>query len=230
MQPSHAKTIRGLGIAVVVLSALSILGFLLSLAFVGVGGAALNDPSIRDAANGAIYVDPESARAMEELGMTTDDAFGLMGILLGLGAAYIVWGIICSIIALIAGIICMKNSAETGKLGKVFGWSLAGAILSFLYGNLITMVLLIVSAVFASKDRKAATAIPYGQPNAYYAAPQQPYAAPQQPYGAAPQPQQPYGAAPQPQPYAAPQPQPYTAPQQQLQQPTNGADQSNSQQ
>lgn len=223
MQPSHAKTIRGLGIAVVVLSALSILGFLLSLAFVGVGGAALNDPSIRDAASSAIYVDPESARAMEELGMTTDDAFGLMGILLGLGAAYIVWGIICSIITLIAGIICMKNSADTDKLGKVFGWSLAGAILSFLYGNLITMVLLIVAAVFASKDRKAATAIPYGQPNAYYAAPQQPY-------GAAPQPQQPYGAAPQPQPYAAPQPQPYSAPQQQLQQPTNGADQSNSQQ
>lgn len=223
MQPSHAKTIRGMGIAVVVLSALSILGFLLSLAFVGVGGAALNDPSIRDAASGAIYVDPESARAMEELGMTTDDAFGLMGILLGLGAAYIVWGIICSIIALIAGIICMKNSADTDKLGKVFGWSLAGAILSFLYGNLITMVLLIVAAVFASKDRKAATAIPYGQPNAYYAAPQQPY-------GAAPQPQQPYGAAPRPQPYAAPQPQPYAVPQQQLQQPTNGADQSNSQQ
>ena len=68
--------------------------------------------------------------------------------------------------------------------------------MSFLYGNIIIMVLLIISAVCASKDRKAATAIPYGQPAAYYGAPQQPYGMPQQPYGA---PQQPYAAPQQPQ-------------------------------
>ena len=199
MQTPHAKAIRGLSIAVVILSILSILGLLLSLVFVGIGGTALSDPSIRDAARGSIEMDPETFSQMQELGMTTDDAFGLMGVILGLGAAYIIWGIICSIITLVSGIIGLRNSSDASKLGKVFGWALAGAILSFLYGNLITMILLIIVAVFASKDRKAATAIPYGQPNAYYAAPQQPYGAPQQPYGGYAPAQQPapYGAAPQ---------------------------------
>ena len=37
MQTSHARTIRGLSIAVVILSVLSILGLIFSLAFIGVG-------------------------------------------------------------------------------------------------------------------------------------------------------------------------------------------------
>ena len=206
MQTSHAKTIRGLSIAVVILSVLSILGLLLTLAFIGVGGAALGSDEVRSAASYSLEMDPESAYTMEQLGITEDDAYGLLGIVLGLGAAYVVWGIICSIVTLIAGIIGMRNYDETAKLGKVFGWAIAGAVLAFLYGNLITMILLIIAAVCASKDRKAATAIPFGQPAAYYGAPQQ---------NAAPQP--PYGAPQQPQPYAAPvqqpQQQPVVAPQ-----------------
>lgn len=217
MQTSHAKTIRGLSIAVVVLSILSILGLLFSLAFIGVGGAALGNEEVRGAASYSLSMDPDSAYTMEQLGITEDDAFGMLGILLGLGAAYVIWGVICSIVTLIAGIIGMRNYDKTAKLGKVFGWSIAGAVLAFLYGNLITMVLLIIAAVCASKDRKAATAIPYGQPASYYAAPQQ-YATPQQPYGAPQQPQG-YGAPQQPQQYAAPQqPQGYAAPQPQPQQ------------
>ena len=208
MQNSHAGTIRGLSIAVIILSILSILGMIVSLLFLGVGGVALSDPELRDAASYSLSVDPESAYTMEQLGITEDDAFGLMGILLGLGAVYSFWGIICCIVSLIAGIIGLRNCKNTAKLGGVFGWAIAGAVMSLLYGNIVVMVLLIISAVCASKDRKAATAIPYGQPAAYYGAPQQTYAAPQQPYGA---PQQPYGA-PQ-QPYAAPQ-QPQAQPQQ----------------
>lgn len=208
MQNSHAGTIRGLSIAVIILSILSILGMIVSLLFLGVGGVALSDPELRDAASYSLSVDPESAYTMEQLGITEDDAFGLMGILLGLGAVYSFWGIICCIVSLIAGIIGLRNCKNTAKLGGVFGWAIAGAVMSLLYGNIVVMVLLIISAVCASKDRKAATAIPYGQPAAYYGAPQQTYDAPQQPYGA---PQQPYGA-PQ-QPYAAPQ-QPQAQPQQ----------------
>lgn len=210
MQTSHAKTIRGLSIAVVVLSILSILGLLFSLAFIGVGGVALGNEEVRGAASYSLSIDPDSAYTMEQLGITEDDAFGMLGILLGLGAAYVIWGVICSIVTLIAGIIGMRNYDKTAKLGKVFGWSIAGAVLAFLYGNLITMVLLIIAAVCASKDRKAATAIPYGQPASYYAAPQQYAAPPQQPYGAPQQPQQ-YAAPQQPQGYAAPQPQPQQA-------------------
>lgn len=208
MQTSHARTIRGLSIAVVILSILSILGLIFSLAFIGVGGAALGSEEVRGAASYSLSMDPDSAYTMEQLGITEDDAFGMLGFLLGLGAVYVFWGIICSIVTLIAGIIGMRNYDKTDKLGKVFGWSIAGAVMAFLYGNIITLVLLIISAVCASKDRKASTAIPYGQPASYYSAPQ-PYAAPQPPYGA---PQQPYAAPQQPQ-------QPYAAPQQQPQQP-----------
>ena len=196
MQNSHAGTIRGLSIAVIILSILSILGMIVSLLFLGVGGVALSDPELRDAASYSLSVDPESAYTMEQLGITEDDAFGLMGILLGLGAVYSFWGIICCIVSLIAGIIGLRNCKNTAKLGGVFGWAIAGAVMSLLYGNIVVMVLLIISAVCASKDRKAATAIPYGQPAAYYGAPQQPYGAPQQTYGA---PQQPYAAPQQPQ-------------------------------
>lgn len=208
MQTSHARTIRGLSIAVVILSVLSILGLIFSLAFIGVGGAALGSEEVRGAASYSLSMDPDSAYTMEQLGITEDDAFGMLGFLLGLGAVYVFWGIICSIVTLIAGIIGMRNYDKTDKLGKVFGWSIAGAVMAFLYGNIITLVLLIIAAVCASKDRKASTAIPYGQPASYYSAPQ-PYAAPQPPYGA---PQQPYAAPQQPQ-------QPYAAPQQQPQQP-----------
>ena len=219
MQTSHARTIRGLSIAVVILSVLSILGLIFSLAFIGVGGAALGSEEVRGAASYSLSMDPDSAYTMEQLGITEDDAFGMLGLLLGLGAVYVFWGIICSIVTLIAGIIGMRNYDKTDKLGKVFGWSIAGAVMAFLYGNIITLVLLIIAAVCASKDRKASTAIPYGQPASYYSAPQ-PYAAPQPPYGA---PQQPYAAPQQPQ-------QPYAAPQQQPQQPVEAPAQDGQQQ
>lgn len=219
MQTSHARTIRGLSIAVVILSILSILGLIFSLAFIGVGGAALGSEEVRGAASYSLSMDPDSAYTMEQLGITEDDAFGMLGFLLGLGAVYVFWGIICSIVTLIAGIIGMRNYDKTDKLGKVFGWSIAGAVMAFLYGNIITLVLLIIAAVCASKDRKASTAIPYGQPASYYSAPQ-PYAAPQPPYGA---PQQPYAAPQQPQ-------QPYAAPQQQPQQPVEAPAQDGQQQ
>lgn len=194
MQHSHAGTIRGLSIAVIILSSLSILGLLGLLAFFGVGGVALNDPALQNSVSMSIEADPETALQMEQLGITSDDAMGLMGIVLGLGAAYVVWGIICCLISMIAGIIGMRNCRNTAKLGGAFGWAIAGAVTSFLYGNIVVMILLIISAVCISKDRKAATAIPYGQPAAYTQMPgQQGYYAPQPPMPQQPaaQPQQP---------------------------------------
>lgn len=212
MQTSRAKTIRGLSIAVVILSAISIVGSLFCLVFLGVGGVALSDPELQGMVDSAIYVDPESAAEMERLNLDSSDVMGMMGVLLGLGSAYIIWAIICSIVSLIAGIMGIRNCDKIEKLGGTFGWAIAGAVVSFLYGNIITCVLLVISAVCISRDRKAATAIPYGQPAAYtqmnqpyYGAPQQPYAGqPQQPYVA--QPGQPYGAQPAQAPYYGQQP------------------------
>lgn len=212
MQTSHAKTIRGLSIATIVLSILSIVGLILCLLFLGVGGAALSDSGMRDSMSMSLEMDPEAAYAMENLGITSDDAFGIVALIFGLGIAYILWGIICSVVTLVAGIIGLRNCDSAAKLGKVFGWAIAGAILAFLYGNIVTLVLLIITAVCANKDRKAATAIPYGQPAAYYCASQQPYGAPPQPQYAAPQ--QPYAAPQQQQPHQPSEPIPQTNQQQ----------------
>lgn len=198
MQTSHSGTIRGLSIATIILTILTILGLLLCLALLGVGGVAMNDPTVQNAASIELSGDADAMAAMAEMGLTEDDAFGMLAFVFGLGAAFIVWAIICCIIALIAGIKGLKAAKNSEKLGGAFGWAVAGAIASFLGGSIIVMILLIISAVCISKDRKAATTIPYGQPAAYYGAPQQPqqmYGAPQQPYGA---PQQPYSAPQQP--------------------------------
>ena len=61
MQTSHARTIRGLSIAVVILSILSILGLIFSLAFIGVSGAALGNEEVRGAASYSLSMDPDSA-------------------------------------------------------------------------------------------------------------------------------------------------------------------------
>lgn len=204
MQNSRAKTIRGLSIAVVILSALSILGSLIGLMFLGVGGIAMSDPELQSTFDAAIYADPESAAAMEQSGLNSGDVMGIVGMIFGLGSAFVIWAIICSIVSLIAGILGIRNCDNTDKLGSTFGWAIAGAIVSFLYGNIITCVLLVISAVCISRDRKAATAIPYGQPAAYTQASQPYYGAPQQPYAA--QPGQPYGAQPAQAPYYGQQP------------------------
>ena len=80
------------------------------------------------------------------------------------------------------------------KLGSAFGWSIAAAIVSFLVGGMISMVLFIVSAVFVSRVRRAYAAAPMGaygyqQPQQY----QQGFQVPQQPVNqqVPPQPQQP---------------------------------------
>ena len=65
MQNSHAGTIRGLSIAVIILSILTILGLIVSLLFLGAGGVALNDPELRDAASYSLSMDPDSTYTME---------------------------------------------------------------------------------------------------------------------------------------------------------------------
>lgn len=142
-------------------------------------------------------------------------------IMVGLSLGYV----LCKVVCLVAGIIALRNCNNPAKLGGAFGWSIAAAIVSFLVGGMISMVLFIVSAVFISRVRRAYAAAPMGaygyqQPQQYqqYQQPQQyqqGLQVPQQPVNqqVPPQPQQPNqnqsSAAPQapaaPQPPAAPQ-------------------------
>ena len=118
MQTSHARTIRGLSIAVVILSVLSILGLIFSLAFIGVSGAALGSEEVRGAASYSLSMDPDSVYTMEQLGITEDDAFGMLGFLLGLGAVYVFWGIICSIASSAAEAVSSGASSPPARISR----------------------------------------------------------------------------------------------------------------
>ena len=128
---------------------------------------------------------------------------------------------------LIAGVIGIKSCADPTKFSKLFGWTIAGIVVSVLTCSVITLVLFIIVAVYVNKMKKLppetftqqqmgyAGAQPYANQGAYQAPQpgyyQQPYVQPgQNPYAQG-TPQQPYG-----QPYGQPYEQPYAqgAPQQ----------------
>ncbi|WP_165053690.1 MULTISPECIES: hypothetical protein [unclassified Adlercreutzia] len=220
MQTNHSKAIKGLSIAVIVFSAISIIGCVVGLFALGVGGAVVNEHGSEifsyslghvdhampahgyDAYHGG-YVD-EYLDEGDLMGWTT---FGLIA-----GAVTLVWGTLCAVVTLVAGIIGLRGADVREKLGRVFGWGIAGAVASLLSGRVITCVLMVIAAVYANKDKNAPG---YGAPGAMpgYGAPAG-YATPG--YGApaygAPQPAQPYAYGQQPG-YTAPQPVAQPAPQ-----------------
>ncbi len=228
-----SRVVRGVSIAAIVLSALGILGGLVIALFMGIASTSLNDPAVVN----ALISELESSSASSAFDgsspyssydysdMTQDDAMAVatasIFIMVGLSLGYV----LCKVVCLVAGIIALRNCNNPAKLGGAFGWSIAAAIVSFLVGGMISMVLFIVSAVFISRVRRAYAAAPMGaygyqQPQQYqqYQQPQQyqqGLQVPQQPVNqqVPPQPQQPNqnqsSAAPQapaaPQPPAAPQ-------------------------
>ena len=211
---SDAKTVRGLSIAVVVLSALSILAVILGFAALAAFGVVANDPSfvselnheLQDAAQGNTnYFDDDYAYYQA---LSGTDVSTVLGVVVGLGAFALVWGFIGSVVPLVSGILGIRNCARREKLNMTFIWAIVGAVASLLMGNLITMALLIISAVYLNRLKKAPAEPPmgygsqppygYGQPPYGYN-PQQPYGYGQQPYGYNPQQQSgPYGNPSQP--------------------------------
>ena len=201
MPNSDARMVRGLSIAVLVLSILAIAGSLLTVLLLGIGGVALNDPSVTGSAALEINGDPE----LSAYNIDSQDILGLTMLGLGIATVFLGWFAVCSIVPLVAAILGMRNYNNVDKLGGAFGWAIAGAVFSLLCGNIITMVLLIVSAVYINKLRKAPM-VPYGQPQPYPAYGQQGYAPQPQPYGQGYAPQQPYQHVPPAQQPTDPQP------------------------
>ena len=225
-----SRVVRGVSIAAIVLSALGILGGLVVALFMGIASTSLNDPAVVNALVSELQSSSSSSAfdgsspysTYDYSGMTQDEAMAVASasifIMVGLSFGYV----LCKVVCLVAGIIALRSCTNPAKLGGAFGWSIAAAIVSFLVGGMISMVLFIVSAVFVSRVRKAYAAAPMGtygyqqyqqyqQPQQY----QQGQQAPQQPINqqVPPQPQQPMqgqsSAAPQaptaPQAPAAPQ-------------------------
>lgn len=161
MQTNHANAIRGLSIATIVIAALGLLGCLVGAIALGIGGVAVADygPAAFDAAyesgyytNGYDY----------EYALTGQETADLMGLLIAFGGVAVGWVLLCHVVILVAGIMGLRNCNNPAKLQQVFGWGIGGAVASFLGGGFITMVLLIIVAVFASKDKELAASGSYG--------------------------------------------------------------------
>lgn len=186
MQDSNARTVRGIGIAVVILSALALIVFGLGAIAVGALGAFVSDPSL--------YGDGISINGYDHGyydSLSAEEAAGLMSGSMLLVTWLLVWGALCAAVSLVAGILGIRVPTHPDKSGSAFGWSIAGAIVAVLSGRLVTAVLLVIAAVYANKLR-------HPEPSGYQ--PQQPYGQPwgQQPgYGQQPwNNQQSYGQQP----------------------------------
>ncbi|WP_297156192.1 hypothetical protein [uncultured Ellagibacter sp.] len=221
-----SKTVRGLSIAIVVLAALGILSIIVGFAFLAFFGVAANDPSliaeIQNELNSAPY---SSGNYFDDDyiylgGMSSSEIVMLLNTAIGASAFLLVLGLICVVVQLIAGIKGIKHCANPSKFSKLFGWTIAGIVVSVLACGIISLVLFIIVAVYVNKMKKLppeaftqqqagfAGAQPYANQGAFQAQPgyyQQPYNA-QAPYGqpgqyppAQSMPQQPYG-----QPYGQP--------------------------
>ena len=183
MNTNHAKAIKGMSIANIVLAALGIFGMLIAWAGLGVGGAAISG-------SGYDYFDTDDG-----LYFTTDD----VSVLLGMLGFLVFLVIVCAVLILIAGILGVRGAAKPDKLRGIMIWNIVAAVVSLLSCCWVSLVLCIIVAVFANKDRALyaaapAPAAPYGYAPA--AAPVAPVA-PQQPVQAAPvAPQQPATPAP----------------------------------
>ena len=134
MKNAHASSIKGLSIAVIILSALGILAAVLLMVFSGVlsaiimneGPELMNDMRSEYGGSSMYFND-----------IDPDDAFFVSAIMMLLGGGLSVWLLICCVGGLIAGILGVMHAANPPKLGLVMGWAIAGTILSFLGGSVI---------------------------------------------------------------------------------------------
>ena len=100
MNTSHAKAIKGMSIANIVLASLGIIGILIAWAMLGVGGAAINDSGYD-----YFYTDEGYIIEMSDINM-----------LLGLLGGFIFWGFACLVLVLIAGIMGVRGANKPEKL------------------------------------------------------------------------------------------------------------------
>ena len=123
MQDSNARTVRGIGIAVVILSALALIVFGLGAIAVGALGAFVSDPSL--------YGDGISINGYDHGyydSLSAEEAAGLMSGSMLLVTWLFVWGALCAAVSLVAGILGIRVPTHPDKSGSAFGWSIAGAI------------------------------------------------------------------------------------------------------
>lgn len=174
MYSSDARVVRGVSIAVIILSSLTLAGCIVLMIVLGIGGAMLGNPEFVSQMpvvhSGAGYTG-----TLDQYASSQDlAALGALGTLsIGIAIAVTVGFMLCAAVSLIAGIMGLRQSGQSGKPGSAFGWAVAGAIAAFVTARWITAVLLAVMAVYLNRMKNPAnmqTPPYYGQPYA----PQQP--------------------------------------------------------
>lgn len=171
MPTSHARIVRGLSIATIVISALAILAVAVAAVFMGFLGSYLSDP---------VFLQSLMNETDSYSSLTIDELSLFMSLGVGTIMVALVWSLVCSVVTLVGGIMGMRGASRPEKLGGAFGWAIAGAVASFLTGRIITTVLFVIAAVYLNKMRNAPVAAygqpvaPYGQPAGYGQQPSQP--------------------------------------------------------
>lgn len=153
MKNAHAGAIKGMSIAIIVLAALGIIGAILIMVFSGLlsavvldgGYGLMNDLTYEYGSLDGTYYDY----------LDPEDALFVSILMMLVGGGLSIWVLVCCVVTLIAGIFGVLHAANPAKLGLVMGWAIAGAILSFLGGSIVTVVLLVIVAVFANSDKRA---------------------------------------------------------------------------
>ena len=167
MQPKSARTLRGLSIAIIIISILAIIGSLVMFATAGLLTYAVTDPDAAASVSMSVEASPEASAQLDELGMTAEDGLMLFGLL---GVAGAILCIVCYLITLIAGIRGTKGAKNREKVGTASVWMIIGAIfaaitcLSMSPTGVVLAVLCIIAAVYANKakNESAGNFVPYG--------------------------------------------------------------------
>lgn len=166
MNKTHTKVIKGLSIASIAVSAflaaccgiLQILfGLVTSMAQDYAGSSVYNNGGYglshhNSFGYGDIYSPYGSYGGYYDI--SDADALEMLTALSGPMNALIVIGFIMLAFCVAAGIVCLRNSSDPNRLGVIFGWSLAAAIVGFLCSGLILAVLNVLICVFAYQDKK----------------------------------------------------------------------------
>lgn len=164
MRPQHATLIRGLCIATLVFSALTILTYVVTLFTVGIGGSLWNEYGTDAITYSYNTHDNSLAGNMDVNGLTEDDLMGFGNFIWTLLSALSVWGLVTAVVTAVASIIGIIGAPDRDKLGRVFAWSIVGAVAAFLSASFITAVLFVIAAVFSRKDKNAPAFDPAAQP------------------------------------------------------------------
>lgn len=159
---SDSRVVKGLNIATLIITILGIVGALIIIFTAALGGAAVSDPSVARSLNADVNLYTNGAEEIDPSVVAIFlAAFG--GVVGGLV-------LIAKIVALIASILALRNADKPEKLGAAFVWAIIAAIISFLFGSIISCVLFVVSAVYINRVKRGPVApayVPAGYPGSY---------------------------------------------------------------